>query len=113
MSDCRAVCQRQETLLAAVGFHNRWVGNPHSEPVTCFDGSEIRLPLGYTEGRRREALAFSRSIAISGKDFEGRTWSRFDELGQTRATHSPRRRCVIKPISAQSLGCLSVSPRLG
>ena len=38
----------------------------------CFDGSEIRLPQGYTKGRRPETSAFLRSIASCRNNFERR-----------------------------------------
>jgi hypothetical protein len=40
---------------------------PGVPEVTCFDGSELRLPQDYAKGRRPETSAFLRSIAISGK----------------------------------------------
>jgi hypothetical protein len=96
-----------------IASHNPAVVGPNSKQATCFDGSEIRLPSGYTKGRRPETSAFLRSIASSGNDFGRRGRSLFGDLGQSRAT----RRCPwlrpVDPISAQSLGCLAVSRRLG
>jgi hypothetical protein len=57
----RSVLWNSVRLLIAKDL---WVGNvswrigeffePSFLPTTCFDGSEIRLPQGYTKGRRPE-----------------------------------------------------------
>ena len=52
--------------------HNPAVTGSHPVPATCFDGSEIWLPSGYTKGQRRETLAFSRSIASYGNGLRPR-----------------------------------------
>jgi hypothetical protein len=49
--------------------HNPAVTGFNPLHSTCFDGSETRVPSGYTKGRRLRTSAFSRSIASSGNDF--------------------------------------------
>jgi len=93
--------------------HNPAVTVSNPVPATCFLGSEIHLPQGYTKGRRRETSAFLRSIASSGNDFERRGRSRFGDLDQSHVTPWPLWRHRADPISAKTLGCLSVSRRLG
>lgn len=52
--------------------HNPAVTGANPDSATCFDGSEIQLPQGYTKGRRPGTSAFLRSIASSGNKFECR-----------------------------------------
>ncbi len=85
----------------------------NSVPSTCFDGSEILLPLGYEKGRRRETSAFSRSIANCGNHLLRWRKSQSLTLCPPRATSLPPRRRTADAISAQTLGCLSLSRRLG
>ena len=99
--------------LVAREAHNLEVVGSNPAPATCFDGSETRLPSGYTKGRHPRVTAFSRSIASSGNDFERRRWSRFGDLDPSRATPWPALRSSADPISAETLDCLSVSRRLG
>ena len=51
---------------------NPAVAGSHPIPSACFDGSETKIPSGYTKGRCLRVSAFSRSIASSGNDFEQR-----------------------------------------
>lgn len=64
--------------------HNPAVTGSNSSRSTCFDGSEILLPQGYTKGRRPETSAFLPSIASSRNEFECRGESRIEELGVAR-----------------------------
>jgi hypothetical protein len=104
-----------EALRAAgsVTLDNPAVTDPNPAPPTCFDGSETRVPSGYTKGRHLRMAAFSRSIASSGNHFEHRVGSRSLRLGTSRdiLVASTRRRS--SPILPKTLGCLCVSPRLG
>ncbi|MAD80303.1 MAG: hypothetical protein CMJ50_05580 [Planctomycetaceae bacterium] len=50
----------------AMARHYPTVADPNPDPTTCFHDSEIRLPQGYTKGRRPETSALLRSIASCG-----------------------------------------------
>ena len=85
------------------------IGSSNPVPATCFDGSETGLPQGYSKGRRRETLAFSRSVASCGNGFERRELSLSSDLNVARDAWRSDTRCPPEPIPAESLGCLSVS----
>ena len=80
---------------------------------TCFPGSEIRLPQGYTKGRRPETSAFSRSIASCGNNFARRGKSLSYDLAVTRDSRRANPLGHRGLIWAKTLGSLGVSRRLG
>ena len=93
--------------------HNLEVTGSNPVRATCFDGSETRLPSGYTRGRHLRVTAFLRSIASCGNDFERRLPSRSLPPSVPRGflrrpTHAP-----VTPILRETLGRLSVSPSPG
>ena len=53
-------------IASSSRLYNYEVAGPNPVPATCFEGSEIRLPSGYTKGRHLRMSAFLRSIASSG-----------------------------------------------
>ena len=93
--------------------HHLCGAGSHFDPSTCFDGSETRVPSGYTKGRHLWMAAFPRSITSSGNHFEHRLGSRSLRLGEAHVSPSPRARRRSAPISPETLGCLCVSPRPG
>jgi len=93
--------------------HNLRGARSHPDHSTCFDGSEIRVPSGYTKGRHLRMTAFSRSIASSGNHFKHRLVSRSLRLAPSRDVPVARPRRCSRPISPETLGSLCVSPRLG
>ena len=88
------------------GVNNPTVTDPNPDHSTCFDGSETRLPSGYTKGRHLRVTAFSRSIASSGNDFEQRRPSRSLGLASPRDILVARPLRVPTPISPETLGRL-------
>ncbi len=83
------------------------------EHTTCFCGSEILLPPGYTKGRCPRASAFSRSIASSGNDLRQWVGARGLSVAGKRDTHMATGVGGFGAILARSLGCLCVSPGPG
>lgn len=75
-------------------------------PRTCLDGSETRIPSGYTKGRPLRMAAFSRSIASSGNDLEHPHPSQSPRLAPPRDPTSPKLRRHLVPISPKTLGRL-------
>ena len=56
--------------------HNLEVAGSNPVPATCFDGSEIGLPSGYTKGRCRKTPAFLRYRPSYRNELRRRTSSR-------------------------------------
>ena len=86
--------------MALTGFEKGWLH------TTCFDGSETRLPSGYTKGRHLRVTAFSRSIASFGNDFEQRRRSRSLRLAPPPEIFVAGPLRVSPPISPKTLGRL-------
>lgn len=86
--------------------HNLEVVGSNPAPATCFDGSETRVPSGYTKGRHLRVTAFSRSIASCGNDFEHCRPSQSLRLAPPRDILSRQAIRFPTPLSPETLGCL-------
>ena len=102
---------RNDSLF--IKSHNPRVADPNPFPATCFLGSEIRLPQGYTKGRRPETLAFLRSIASSGNDLRRGGESLCGEFGLARESRRPDWLGDRGLFWTKTLGRLKVSRCLG
>jgi hypothetical protein len=76
-------------------------------------GSEKRLPPGSTKGRCLRTPAFWRCRANCGNGLRPRRTAQSLKLRRSRAMHWPPCGRSAGPISAETLGRLSVSRRLG
>ena len=91
--------------------HNPPVAGSHPARSTCFDGSETRVPSGYTKGRRPRTSAFSRYIASSGNHFE-HTASLKVSVSRRRATSFLSCRRLLSPQYRPELSLVSSSRRV-
>ncbi len=83
-----------------------------AQGMSSFD-SELRLPQGYTKGRRPETSAFLRSIASGSNEFECRGKSLSGDLDASRDSRRANPLGHRGLIRAKTLARLSVSRRLG
>jgi hypothetical protein len=93
--------------------HNLAVTGSNPIPSTCFDGSETRLPQGYTKAgvQRRRPFRVPGPVPATSS---GHGASLEAMLSAHRARR-PARQFVslVAPFSTKTLGCLCVSRRLG
>ncbi|TWT47191.1 hypothetical protein Pla111_08030 [Botrimarina hoheduenensis] len=102
---------KQEVFNATIVVPNNFeVVGSNPAPATCFRGSELRSPPGYTKGRCPQASAFSRSIAFSGNNLRRRIKSLGVAPAGMRDTRVATGAVGSEATLARSLGCLCVSP---
>jgi hypothetical protein len=101
------------SLLGLAAPYNLEVAGPNPAPATCFSGSEILLPLGYTKTNAVRASAFLRSIGNRGNGLRRRPGShRLSTTGE-RDIHVATGAGVFGAVFTRSLGRLCVSPGPG
>lgn len=102
-----------QVLVGQPKPNNLAVTAPNPVLSTGFDGSETRVPSGYTKGLRLLTSAFLCSIASLGKNFEHRQSAQSLALGAWHHSGSASSRGVSRSFAPKALGCLWVSRRLG